>query len=59
MTYGNATVNLVDYTLSWDAEGLPLPTNNWLLANFTLTIYEANITVSEAFTMDIWINDKG
>ena len=59
MTYGNATTNLVNYTVTWDAEGLPLPTNSWLLANFTLAIYEANITASEAFTLDVWINDKG
>ena len=59
MTYGNQTANLLNYTLTWDAESEPLPNGYYIIANFTLTIYEANITTSEAFTLDIWISDKG
>jgi len=59
MTSGNQTVNILNYTLTWDAEFESLPNGYYIIANFTLTIYEANITASEAFTLDIWINDKG
>jgi hypothetical protein len=58
MTYGNATENLLNYTVTWDGEGLPLPSSNSLVANFTLTIIEANITVTDQFSIDIWIGDQ-
>lgn len=59
MTMGNHTANLLNYTLSWDAENHSLPTATSLTANFTLTIHEANITVTDQFTFDIRITDKG
>lgn len=54
----NATTNLLNYTLMWDAEGLSLLSGNSLTANFTLTIIEANVTVTDQFTIDIWISDQ-
>jgi len=58
MTYGNTTGVLVgaNYTLTWDAEGDPLPNGYYIIANFILTVYNAT---EGAFTVDIWINDKG
>ena len=60
MTSRNATGALENgsYALTWDAENLTLPSNGWLLANFTLTIYEANVTLTDQFSLDIWIGDQ-
>jgi len=57
MTY-NGTANLLNYTLGWDGEELALPSATNLVANFTLTIYEANVTVSDQFNIDIQIGDQ-
>lgn len=57
MTYGNASTSLLNYTLSWDAEGEPLPNGYYITANFTLTIYDA--VENSTFSFDIWITDKG
>lgn len=57
MTY-NGTTNLLNYTLTWDVEGLNLPYDYYVTADFTLIIYEANITVTDQFNIDIWIGDQ-
>ncbi len=57
MTY-NATSNLINYTLTWDAEGQSLPYAASLTVNFTLTVYEFNWTVTDQFSIDINIRDQ-
>ena len=57
MTY-NSTVNLLNYTLGWDAEGSSLSTATSLVANFTLAVYDFNFTVTDEFSVDIQIGDK-
>lgn len=59
MTY-NATANLLLYKLTWNGEGLPLPSGQMLTANFTLTIKNiANPTQQQGFNIDIQIGDTG
>lgn len=56
MTYGNASLNLINYTVTWDAEDIALPVGQSLMANFTLTVYNAT---AGPFNLDIYIQDKG
>lgn len=58
MTY-NGTANLLNYTLEWTAENSTLLSGNSLIANFTLTVYTFNFTVTDQFSIDIQIGDKG
>jgi len=55
----NMTSNLnsgavYNYTLTWDAEGIKLPMGYYVVANFTLTVYNAT---DGDFQIDIHIQD--
>jgi len=52
---GNASANLYDYTLTWDAEGILLEPNESVTANFTLTLLNAT---GDTFTLDIVVAHK-
>jgi len=53
---GNASANLYDYTLTWDAEGILLQPTESVTANFTLTVL--NATVGDTFSFKIVVADK-
>ena len=42
MTVANYTSNLRNYTVTWDAEGYPLKSGESVMANFTLTVRDAD-----------------
>ena len=52
MTYSNSSENLINYTLTWNCEGDPLPVGYCISVDFTLTIWQAN---SGPFSFDIYI----
>jgi len=51
----NASANLHDYTLTWDAESYILDPTESVTANFTLTVLNAT---EGGFTLDIVVADK-
>jgi len=55
MTVANHTANLRNYTVTWDAEGYPLKSGESLLANFTLTVRDAD---KGNFHMTILVGEK-
>ena len=55
MTYNKSSLNLMDYTLTWNCADFALPVGYYVTANFTLIVYTA---VEGAFNFDIWIGDN-
>ena len=55
ITYSDWTLNLIDFELNCDALYEPLPINQSIIANFTLTIYEAT---QGPFSFDIYVSDS-
>ena len=53
--YSSETSNLLNFTLECDAVGLPLPIGKSVVANFTLTIYEAT---QGDFSFNIYVSDE-
>lgn len=57
-TYGNPSINLVNYNVTWDAEGFSLAIGETLKVNFTLIINEFNSATGNIFTFDIYIGEQ-
>ena len=55
MSTVNASANLLNYTVVWDAENVTLQPQTSITANFTLTIHTADVTETADFTFDIII----
>jgi hypothetical protein len=55
MTYNNSSPNLMAYTLTWNCTDIALPVDDYVTANFTLTIITAE---AGPFSFDIWIGDN-
>jgi len=58
MSTANASANLLNYSLTWDLIDWFLESDESVLANFTLTIYEANTTVTNDFNFNIIIGEQ-
>ena len=55
ITYGDESSNLINFDLGCDAVWEPLAINQSIIANFTLTIYEAT---QGHFSFDIYVSDS-